>query len=88
MLFAGRTRRLIFVARKSGRDFSRTIDLDGLTIRREPKFLSENLVLSGQRKYLFLFARSRSAWVDRIAEDLRARIVRPAPLEEPALVSV
>ncbi len=38
-------RKLHFVARKSGRPFAQTIDLDGSTISHEPKFLSENLLI-------------------------------------------
>lgn len=89
-------RKLVFVARKGGRGFSQTIDLEGLTVAREPKFLSENLVIfpsAGKgRRYLFAFPRSSGAMVEEIAEYLRARLaaqpesVRVAELEpEPAL---
>src|SRR5204863_10014574 len=37
--------RITFVARKAGRPFARTIDLEGFDVTREPKFLSENLVI-------------------------------------------
>ncbi len=37
--------RLSFVAKKSGRGFCQTIDLEGSTIAHEPQFLSENLVI-------------------------------------------
>src|SRR5437764_3618188 len=50
--------KLVFVARKGGRAFSQTIDLDGSMVAREPKFLSDNLVIfpaTGKGpKYLFV----------------------------------
>jgi hypothetical protein len=68
-------RKLVFVARKGGRGFAKTIDLEGLTVAREPKFLSENLSLfstPGKRpQYLFLFDRSRAAAVEQIVEYLQ-----------------
>ncbi|MGZ5022948.1 MAG: DUF4126 domain-containing protein [Chthoniobacterales bacterium] len=73
-------RKLVFVARK-GRAFSQTIELDGMTIAREPKFLSENLVIfpaAGKGpKYLFIFPRSSGTLVEEIAEDLRERVSAP-----------
>src|SRR5207244_4760099 len=39
-------RRLIFVARKGGRPYTRTIDLEGSVVSHEPRFLFENLVIS------------------------------------------
>jgi len=79
-------RKLVFVARK-GRGLSQTIDLDGLTVAREPKFLSENLVIlseAGKRpKYFFLFPRSSSPIVEEIADYLKARLEPdPAPVVE------
>jgi hypothetical protein len=74
-------RKLVFVARKGGRGFAKTIDLEGLIVAREPKFLSENLTLSsapGKRpQYLFLFDRSRAAAVEQIAEYLQRRLREP-----------
>jgi hypothetical protein len=74
-------RKLVFVARKGGRGFAKTIDLEGLTVEREPKFLSENLSLfstPGKRpQYLFLFDRSRAAAVEQIVEYLRRRLREP-----------
>ena len=56
-------RKLIFVARKKGRGFAQTIDLDGLTIAREPKFLSENLtVFAAAAKVRNIFSFSRAQW--------------------------
>src|SRR5207249_112829 len=37
--------KMIFVARKSGRPFARTINLEGSVVTHEPKFLCENLVI-------------------------------------------
>lgn len=76
-------RKLVFVARKGGRGFSQTIELDGLIVAREPKFLSENLVIfpaAGKApNYLFIFPRSSGAMVEEIAEYLRARLAELPP---------
>lgn len=85
-------RRLVFVARKSGRGFAKMIDLEGSQVAREPKFLSENLVIfpAGGKgpKYLFIFPRSHGPMVEEAAEYLRARLAAsssaaPPPLSEP-----
>jgi hypothetical protein len=80
-------RKLVFVARKGGRAFSQTIDLDGSMVAREPKFLSDNLVIfpaTGRGpKYLFIFPRSSGAMVEEIAEYLRVRLTAEAPVFEP-----
>lgn len=87
-------RKLVFVARKGARDVSQTIDLDGSMVAREPKFLSDNLVIfpaSGRGpKYLFVFPRSSGSMVEEISDYLRARLTASAPLaleteREPAL---
>lgn len=76
-------RKLVFVARKSGRDFSRAIDLEGSMAMREPKFLSDNLVIfpaTGKGpKYLFSFPRSSGPIVEEISEYLRSRLIAPDP---------
>ena len=68
-------RKLVFVARKNGRPFARTIDLEGSTVTHEPRFLSENLVIfpaAGKGpKYLFIFPRPDAALVEQIVERLR-----------------
>ena len=79
--------KIMFVARKSGRAFSQTIDLEGSMVAREPKFLSENLIIfpaAGKGpKYLFVFPRSSAATVEQVAEYLRQRLTTPATrLEE------
>src|SRR5204862_3574176 len=58
-------RKIIFVARKNGRPFAQTIELDNSMVTHEPKFLSENLIIypaadKGPR-YLFLFSRPQAA---------------------------
>jgi hypothetical protein len=72
--------RVIFVARKAGHAFARTIDLEGSSITHEPKFLSENLLISPAAakapKYLFIFPRSDAALVEQIVENLRERLAR------------
>jgi len=79
-------RKIVFVARKSGRGFSQTIDLDGSMVAREPRFLSENLIIfpaAGKGpKYLFVFPRSSAAIVEQMAEYLRQHLsVSPSPIE-------
>ena len=56
-------RKLTFVGRKGSKSVAQTIELDGMTIAREPKFLSENLVVfpaegRGQNIFCFPFAGS------------------------------
>ncbi len=75
-------RKLVFVARKGGRGFAKTIELDGSMVTREPKFLSENLVIFPAAgtgpKYLFIFPRSSGAIVEEAAEYLRSRLAVPS----------
>jgi hypothetical protein len=74
-------RRLIFVARKGGRSLARAIDLEGLNVIREPKFLAENLVIFPEAgkgpRYLFVFARPHAALVEQIVHDLNRRLTEP-----------
>lgn len=88
-------RKLVFVARKGGRAFAQTIELEGMTAARDSKFLSENLVIfaNGGKspKYLFIFPRSSAGVVEEIAEYLRVRPSAPAftptpSIAEPALL--
>ncbi len=84
-------RRITFVARKAGRPFARTIDLKGFDVGREPKFLSENLVIfsAGGKgpKYMFVFARPHAALVEQIVQDLHRRLSEPAIQEQVAAES-
>ena len=80
-------RKVVFVAAK-GRGFAQSISLEGMAVAREPKFLSENLLItpvSGKGpRYLFIFPRSSGAIVEEIAEYLKARLsAPPAELAEP-----
>jgi hypothetical protein len=74
-------RRLIFVARKGTAGLGRAIDVDGSNVTREPKFLSENLVIfpaAGKGpKYLFIFSRPHAALVELIVQDLHRRLSEP-----------
>jgi hypothetical protein len=84
-------RRLIFVARKGARPVARAIDLEGSNVAREPKFLSENLVIfpatgKGPR-YLFVFSRPQAALVELIVQDLHRRLSEPALQEQIAVES-
>ena len=78
-------RKLHFVARKNGRPFAQTIELDGSMVSHEPKFLSENLIIfpaAGKGpKYTFIFPRPRAGVVEQIVEDLRERLTRREPEE-------
>jgi hypothetical protein len=84
-------RRLIFVARKGGRPVARAIDLEGLNVAREPKFLAENLVIFPEAgkgpRYLFVFARPQAALVEQIVQDLQRRLSEPAIEEQVAAES-
>jgi hypothetical protein len=80
-------RKIIFVTAK-GRGFAQTIDLEGSTVAREPKFLSENLSIfpttgKGPR-YLFLFPRPSGAAVEDISEYLVARLSAAPTVSVPA----
>ena len=80
--------RLIFVARKGGRPFTRTIDLEDSVITHEPRFLLENLVISAATgkapKYSFIFSRSDARLVEQIVQYLRERVSEPALQEQAA----
>lgn len=77
-------RKVLFIARKSGRPFARTIELEGMIVAREPKFLSENLnIVSASGKgarYVFVFPRAKAAEVEQIVEYLRWRLGQHPPL--------
>jgi len=76
--------KLLFIARKSGRPFAQTIELEGMIVAREPRFLSENLnIVSASGKgarYLFVFPRADAAEVEQIVEYLRLRLGQRALL--------
>jgi hypothetical protein len=75
-------RKLVFVARK----FGRTIDLEGSIVDREPRFLSENLVISPSAgkgpTYSFIFPRSEAALVEKIVHELHQRLREPVLQEQ------
>jgi hypothetical protein len=81
-------RKLTFVALKGGKSITQTVELEGTTISREPKFLSENLVIAPQNRrgarYSFVFPRSRAMDVEKIVETLRTNL---APAREAAPVN-
>jgi len=70
--------KIVFVSRK----FARRIDLEGSVISHEPRFLSENLVISSAvgkgPNYSFIFARSDAGLVEQIVRELRERLREPA----------
>ncbi|MGH8094384.1 MAG: DUF4126 domain-containing protein [Chthoniobacterales bacterium] len=69
--------RLTFVVRKGWRGRAQAINLQDSVASREPKFLSENLVISAGSgrgsDCVFLFERGRGARVQQIVEFLNAR---------------
>src|SRR5438046_8666968 len=76
-------RKLTFVGRKGSKPVAQTIELDGMTFAREPKFLSENLVVfpverRGQ-EYSFVIPLSQAAEVEKIGDYLRQNLTRNAP---------
>jgi hypothetical protein len=79
-------RKLVFVARKNGRPFAGTIELEGSIVTHEPGFLSENLVIfpaAGKGpKYLFVFQRPDAALVEQIVGYLRERLSEPVLHEQ------
>jgi hypothetical protein len=76
-------RKLVFVARKNGRPFAGTVELEGSNVTHEPRFLSENLVISPAAgrgpKYSFIFPRPDAVLVEQIVENLRERLGRHGP---------
>lgn len=75
-------RKIIFVTPKS----ARRIDLEGSTVRREPGFLSENVVISPANgkgpRYVFVFPRSDVAVIEQILHDLQERLSEPVLQEQ------
>ncbi|MEO5755030.1 MAG: DUF4126 domain-containing protein [Chthoniobacterales bacterium] len=78
--------KLLFLARKGWGSRAQTISLTDTSVRREPKFLSENLVIAPETGkgvgYLFIFERGRGEWVQQIVDFLNDRLRAPAPMEE------
>ena len=80
--------KLLFLARKGWRARAQTISLDGTAVSREPKFLSENLLIAPEAgkgaSALFIFERGRGARVQQIVEFVNHRLAPPpAPEAEP-----
>src|SRR6266481_6935865 len=78
------SRKVLFIARKNGRPFAQSIDLEGMRVAREPKFLSENLNMvpaSGKgARYVFIFPRADAAKVEFIVEYLRKHLGQDGPV--------
>jgi hypothetical protein len=74
-------RKLLFVGRKGRKPIVQAIDLEGMTVAREPKFLSENLIIApaSGKGNLFVFPRSSAAQVEQIVEYLRERLSQREP---------
>ena len=82
------TAKLVFIAQKGWGVRAQTINLDGCLVAREPKFLSENLVIAPESgrgtRTTFLFERGRGGRVQQIVEFLNARTKPAANIPEPA----
>ncbi len=83
--------KLFFIARKGWRARAQTINLDGCVTARESKFLSENLIVSGESgrraNSLFFFERGRGERVQQIVDFVNGRLATaaaPSPAPEPA----
>jgi Domain of unknown function (DUF4126) len=78
--------KLTFVARQGWRSKWQTINLDGCVAAREPKFLSENLVIAPANgkgaSYVFVFERGRGERVQQVVEFLSSRQPTAAPSAE------
>lgn len=77
--------KLIFIPQRGSR--AQTINLDGYAVAREPKFLSENLVIArenGRGVMTFFFERGRGGRVQQIVEFLNTRSKPVASSPEPA----
>ena len=80
--------RIIFVARKGRRPFTRAIELEGSNVTHESKFLTENLAIFSAAgkgaKYLFIFPRPDAGLVEGVVRDLELRLREPASHAEVA----
>lgn len=70
--------KLLFFVRGGWRSRAQTLNISGCVARREPKFLSENLIISFEdskgTSALFLFERGRGERVQQIADSINARL--------------
>lgn len=71
------TNKLFFIVRKSWSAKARTLNLEGCVVRREPKFLSENLAITREKgrgtNALFVFERGRGERVQQIVNFVKNR---------------
>ena len=83
--------KLFFILRRSWGARAQEVLLIDSRAAREPKFLSENLVLidTGERgtRAVFVFERGRGARVEQIAESINQRLARPVAAETPPNVA-
>ncbi|HEY1770050.1 MAG TPA: DUF4126 domain-containing protein [Chthoniobacterales bacterium] len=78
---------LFFIANRGWRAKAQLVNHRGGQALHEPKFLSENLVISSERgNSTFLFERGRGEQVERIVEFINARRMAGAPPMAPAPV--
>ncbi len=85
----GDDRALSFIGRVGLKKVAQRLDLSGYQVAREPKFLSEDLVLfpSDKRpKFSFVFDRSKAVLVKALANSLKTRLTPPVALAPAVIV--
>jgi hypothetical protein len=79
--------KLLFFARKGWRARAQPINLEGAVVSREPKFLSENLLIapgaSRGDSSLFIFERGRGVRVQQIVDSVNQRVTGMPPIAAP-----
>jgi hypothetical protein len=71
-----------------GKAFLVPVPIDDAKCVREPRFLSEDLVIHGNKakfKLILRFPRGRGPFVDKVIEAIEAHQAQPAPTSEPSL---
>ncbi|HEX3818445.1 MAG TPA: DUF4126 domain-containing protein [Chthoniobacterales bacterium] len=75
--------KLLFFVRNGWRAKAQTLNIAGCVASREPKFLSENLIISGENgkgaSAIFLFERGRGERVQQIADSINSRLANRQP---------
>ncbi|SRR5579862_461689 len=74
-----------FVAERGLATYAKTFDITGCKAAREPKFLSENLVLyraDSKLKLVFLLDRTRASLVRRLAESVSRGLAQDSPAKQ------
>ncbi len=79
--------KLLFMARRGWGARAQPISLADAIASREPKFLSENLVIAPEKgkgsSYHFIFERGRGPWVQQIVDFINQRAPAPTVIDQP-----